>query len=155
MEEQFKQHPKYKAIKIGNQGTILKDGDVFRTKKKNSVIWLEGKTITYTDMINSISFDEPIQPIKKKEKPVKSTVQNEIKKEHWLKGYKHTTQAKQNMSDSKKGSKNHKFKGYYVVNGIEYDNLNVIAELLNLNPKTIYKRCKANKNGYSFKPFLQ
>lgn len=73
-------------------------------------------------------------------------------KDHWLYGKTVSEQAKKLMSDAKIGIKHPKFKGYYQVDGIEYESANQAGKILGLPPITITRRCKNIKfPNYVFK----
>jgi len=67
-------------------------------------------------------------------------------------GRKATKEAKKLMSVKKIGSKHPKFKGYYIINGVQYESTYIAEQQTGINKVTILRRCKANKQGYSFKP---
>lgn len=66
--------------------------------------------------------------------------------EHWKYGTTHTDEVKARMSQAKKGIKHPKFKGYYVVNGVNYTTSTEAAQATGLNSRTIIRRCKEGQH---------
>lgn len=62
-------------------------------------------------------------------------------KEHWRYGVEVSEDIRKKMSEAKQGIKHPKFKGYYIVNGIEYVTPTQASIATGLSYKTIYKRC--------------
>lgn len=156
MQEQFKSYPANNSYQVGSLGTITKDGKVIRTPKNNKPIFINGSFVTIQDMINSTFEAKPIQTTIKKEKPVKSTTTKAIikaKPVHGNTGRKHKPETIKLIAESMKGKKENKLT--YIIEGIEYNSLKLASIAIGLHKTSIYRRCKANKNGYSFKPFPQ
>ena len=65
-------------------------------------------------------------------------------------GIRHIARSKALMSAAKKGSKHPKFKGWYVVNGRKFDTPTDAHKYTGINPKSVYRWCKALKNDCYF-----
>jgi len=55
------------------------------------------------------------------------------------------------LYNARTGETNGKFKGYYLINGKRYSSTHEAAKDLNQSQSTIFRWCKAGKNGYSMK----
>lgn len=69
---------------------------------------------------------------------------------HHMAGKKHSKETKRKMSIAKLGDLHPKFKGYYLINGIEYGSAYEAAKHIGVSYKTVYRWCYGNKNGCSF-----
>lgn len=72
--------------------------------------------------------------------------------EHHLYGKTASEETRKLMSLKKLGAKHPKFKGYYLINGVQYESSIQASKELGINPRTIYKRCKNKTKGYDFIP---
>lgn len=71
-------------------------------------------------------------------------------KDHWLYGTKASDETRQLMSNKKKGDKHPRFTGYYCYNGIKYSSSYEAEQATGICYKTIIRRAKNNKKGWSF-----
>lgn len=72
--------------------------------------------------------------------------------EHHLYGRTAPEEAKRLMSLKKLGANHPKFKGYYVVNGIQYESANQASKYLGISTHTIIRHCKNKLKGCYFIP---
>jgi hypothetical protein len=68
--------------------------------------------------------------------------------EHHMYGRLVKKETRQKMSAQKMGIKHPKFKGFYLVDGVQYPSANQAAKYLNISAKTISNRCKIKPNQY-------
>lgn len=74
-------------------------------------------------------------------------------KDHWMYGRKVCDDTKKKMSEKKLGENHPKFKGWFVVNGIQYGSAIQAAKANNTDPNTIRRRCASDKHPeYMFVP---
>lgn len=74
-------------------------------------------------------------------------------KDHWAYGKTFAESSRKLMSDAKMGSKHPKFKGYYIIDGVEYESANQAGIKLGIPSMTITRRTKNPKfTNYTFKP---
>lgn len=67
---------------------------------------------------------------------------------HWMYGKKVSKEAKKLMSDAKLGVNHPKFCGFYVINGVRYPSAPIAADILGLNQKLVWSRCKRKPNKF-------
>lgn len=179
MIEVFKQHPIYTEYQVGDKGTVngIRKKNVGTTKEDGyRYVFIQGSwqyihRLVYETFVGEIP--EGLEINHKDGNRANNALDNleclthraNIKhsfdvlnrkvlsgKNHWNYGTIHKEETKQLMSEAKKGINHPKFTGYYVVDGIDYTSSYQAAEALGINYRTVIRRCKANKNGYSFKP---
>lgn len=178
MKETFKQHPVYSSYSIGDKGTVngIKHNNIGSTKTDGyRYVWINGTwkyihRLVYETFVGTIDASHEINH--KDGNRSNNCIDNleclshsdNIKhsyevlgrklpkgKDHWNYGRIVSNDTKQLMSAKKQGELHPKFKGWYVVNGIEYATPHEPAKLYNISTQTVFRRCKAGRNGYSFR----
>lgn len=165
--EKFKKCPASKDYEVGNMGTVngLKRKNIGSVVDGFKQVYISGK-FHHVHKLMWEAFESKIPEggeIRHKDgnklnnilENLELVVDSEvvlptIKKEPQdIKDFGKETRFK--MGEKKIGSKNPMFKGWYVVNGIEYENTASASEATGIHPKKIYRDCKAEKNNCKFR----
>jgi hypothetical protein len=72
--------------------------------------------------------------------------------DHWSYGKVASEETRLKMRKKKLGENHPAFKGWYVINGVEYASTYEAEKATGINRSTLRRRCLANKEGYDFKP---
>lgn len=178
MEETFKPHPLYQGYTVGDKGTVngIRKNNIGYTKPDgyryawikdvgwryvHRLVWEtfvgaipDNKEINHKDGVKAncaltnlelMTHKENIQhsyDVLKRNKPKG--------KDHWNYGRKPSAETRAKMAAAKRGTKHPKFKGWWCVDGVNYNSLAEASQATNLAPHTIRYRCLHNARGYSF-----
>lgn len=180
MKETFKQHPLYGSYMIGDKGTVngIRRNNVGTVRPDGyKYVWIIDKGWQYVHRLvyetfvgdipkgleinhkdgnrsnNNVDNLEVLTHRENIEHSYKVLKRQAIKGvKHWNHGKSLSDATKTKMSDAKKGVKHPKFKGWYVIRGVRYASAKEAEISTGINAQTVRRRCKSNKNGFSFEP---
>ena len=115
---------------------------VYKDKVRSYNILIDGsfRHITSHDLVKMVFGNDTTEEVINE--VVKDYVITDFRKQPMKEAHKKA------ISEALKGSKNHKFKGFYNCLGIQYESLELASIALSIPKATIYYRCKNGLNGF-------